>query len=1020
MGGNYIILPIFAIKLMLKCFINQKSTSMNIQITTNVRHWLLLMVCMFSSLPSWADDYTKDGIIYSINDENATAYVKGVENTSITNANIGSRVAGCDVTSIGYNAFRGCTSLASVTLPNSITNIGQYAFYQCSSLTSIEIPSSVTQIGSLAFYNCTSLTSVAIPSSVTSINEGLFWNCFSLTSVTIPNSVTSIGYAAFEGCTNLPSIEIPNSVTNVDEFAFENCHSLASVAIPSSVTNIGKCAFRSCTSLISINIPNAVTTIKEETFNGCSSLQTIYFEGETCPTIESNAFQNIASNPIVVVPQKLKDAYQTALSGLTDVSFTILEAGEARTKLDNLIASASEEVNADSLLYTRIDLARRTAYEEQMANAQHISESSNNDSELINAYDSLSTAYKQIHYALADMKDYSKMYFAPLSSLSAEVSKQITPDYSPLISTYTAGSNILTDKSQLSTNAQETTEGDISNLVDGNKDTYFHSTWSAANTDSSYAYLQIDLKSAYQNLLLDYTKRYNFTANNGFPTQIHVFGTNTPNEEDSWTDCGYTTTLQYTEDNNQSGKAIIKLGGNYQYVRLQVEATGGMQRTNGNLFFALSELGIRPITVLKEVIYAEKDGLITDVSQLSSNAIEPTEGSLEALIDNNLDTYFHSAWSTENTTEAHHFLQIDLKNAYKQIALKYSKRQVNIDEGSPVTLHIYVTNTPDDDESWTDLGTQTCAYDYDFGNTGLLPIDFYGTAYRYIRLMVEATTTNRTNNGNLFFYWSELHAYTRTYMTDALSEATRSALIAAQTQAKEELEAELATEVTYKALQSAYDAATSEVEESAKLIDFAKSSYLTAYSDHAQVLPAGVRAAIVIANGNSVCNDYRYNDGDVVPAETGILLQAGKGNSFYLTATEATETAPEDNLLHGTLNDETTNVEGANKYYKLSYDKATGTKIGFYWGTKNGGAFVNKAGKAFLALPSTMNAAQLAGFSLFDLNNNQAITGISSTEATNNADELKVYDLNGRRINVSTVDELPQGIYIINGKKIIK
>ena len=639
------------------------------------------------------------------------------------------------------------------------------------------------------------------------------------------------------------------------------------------------------------------------------------------------------------------------------------------------------------------------------------------------ALSDLSTNLNNAYNDVCNVVNYQLELNDKLNKLYAEAEKIIpsldgTSDYSPLLPTYTAGSNIVTSADQLSTNKPES-EGPISNLVDGNKNTFFHSTWSAENEDKAFAYLQIDLKGSYKDLLLDYTKRYNFTANKGYPIQFHVFATNTPNDEESWKDCGYSNFLRYYNDNKQNGQTIVRLGGDYQYVRLQVEKTGGMEQTNGNLYFALGELAIYPVTSYKKAPYTEKDGLITDASQLSSNAIEPQEGSLAALIDNNLTTYFHSTWSQNNTTGTYHYLQVDLNDAYKQIALKYSKRQVNEDNGSPVTLHVYATNTPEDENSWTDLGTQTCAYDYDFGNTGLLPLNFGDTAYRHIRLTVEETTGNSQTNGNLFFYWSELHAYTRASQADKLTEATRTALTTAMQQAKAELDANWATDATYEALQSAYNAAKNEVGEGSRLVDFAKSFYLTAYSDKALVVPAGVKAAVVTANGESIRNDYRYNSGDVIPAGTGVLLKGGKGNSFYLSASESAEMAPEDNLLHGTLNDEMTNVAGADKYYKLSYDRATGTEIGFYWGAANGGAFMNKGGKAFLAIPATLQAAQLTGFSLFDLDSNQTVTGIKHATATPAA-TLRVYDLNGRRINVNHVDELPQGIYVINGKKVIR
>lgn len=639
------------------------------------------------------------------------------------------------------------------------------------------------------------------------------------------------------------------------------------------------------------------------------------------------------------------------------------------------------------------------------------------------ALSDLSTNLNNAYNDVCNVVNYQLELNDKLNKLYAEAEKIIpsldgTSDYSPLLPTYTAGSNIVTSADQLSTNKPES-EGPISNLVDGNKNTFFHSTWSAKNEDKAFAYLQIDLKGSYKDLLLDYTKRYNFTANKGYPIQFHVFATNTPNDEESWKDCGYSNFLRYYNDNKQNGQTIVRLGGDYQYVRLQVEKTGGMEKSKGNLYFALGELAIYPVTSYKEAPYTKEDGLITDASQLSSNAVEPQEGSLAALIDNDYTTFFHSTWSQENLMDELHFLQIDLNDAYKQIALKYSKRQVDADNGSPVTLRIYATNTPEDENSWIYLGNQTCTYDYNFGNTGLLPLNFGDTAYRHIRLTVEETVGNTRVNDNLFFFWSELHAYTRASKTEGLSEATRSALTTAMQQAKAELDAGKATDATYETLQSTYNAANNEISDKSQIADFAKSFYLTAYSDQALVVPTGVKAAVVTANGEGIRNDYRYNSGDVIPAETGVLLKGGKGNSFYLSASESTEMAPEDNLLHGTLNNEMTNVAGADKYYKLSYDRATSTEIGFYWGAENGGAFMNKGGKAFLAIPATLQAAQLTGFSLFDLDNNQTVTGIEHATATPAA-TLRVYDLNGRRINVNHVEELPQGIYVINGKKVIR
>ncbi len=180
------------------------------------------------------------------------------------------------VTSIGDNAFRGCTGLTSVTIPSSVTSIGRSAFNDCTGLTSVTIPSSVTSIGDFAFDGCTGLTSVTIPDGVTSIGNFAFSGCTGLTSVTIPDGVTSIGKCAFYGCTGLTSVTIPDGVTSIGDGAFYGCTGLTSVTIPSSVTSIGYRAFYGCTGLTSVTIPSSVTSIDDDAFYG---IDIIYYNG---------------------------------------------------------------------------------------------------------------------------------------------------------------------------------------------------------------------------------------------------------------------------------------------------------------------------------------------------------------------------------------------------------------------------------------------------------------------------------------------------------------------------------------------------------------------------------------------------------------------------------------------------------------------------------------------------------------------------------------------------------------------
>lgn len=127
------------------------------------------------------------------------------------------------VTSIGNNAFEGCSGLTSVTIPEGVSSIGDNVFAQCSGLTSIIIPESVTSIGSSTFQDCSGLTSISIPDNVTIIDFNTFYGCSGLTSISIPKNVTTIEPQAFKGCSNLTSITIPESVTSIGTDAFYYC-----------------------------------------------------------------------------------------------------------------------------------------------------------------------------------------------------------------------------------------------------------------------------------------------------------------------------------------------------------------------------------------------------------------------------------------------------------------------------------------------------------------------------------------------------------------------------------------------------------------------------------------------------------------------------------------------------------------------------------------------------------------------------------------------------------------------------
>lgn len=261
---------------------------------------------------------------------------------------------------IKASAFRGCSSIEKIILPETIKSINNYAFADCSELKEINIPNTVTNIGNSAFAN-TNLTDIIIPVEVTSIGRYAF-NCPNLTNVYYTGTIedwTNITFAEAEcnpmyyaehfylfngeNYEEVTSIIIPSTVENIETYQFYGFENVNEITV-SSPTTVSVYAFAECNFVDKITLPNLdgkfsaifgtvpttlktvvltdSTTISKQAFENCSSIESIILN-EGIITIEQNAFNGCNSITSFVIPVSVTSIGAQAFncSSLVDVYY---------------------------------------------------------------------------------------------------------------------------------------------------------------------------------------------------------------------------------------------------------------------------------------------------------------------------------------------------------------------------------------------------------------------------------------------------------------------------------------------------------------------------------------------------------------------------------------------------------------------------------------------------------------------------------------------------------------------------
>ena len=219
------------------------------------------------------------------------------------------------VSTVGEEAFRGCSALFDIEFSSSTKTIRPRAFMLCERLTTVHLNEGLDTIEEQAFFRCTKLNMVTFPTSLRHI-ESSFLGCSGLTEIHLNEGLEVIGAEAFKDCRNLKTFKIPKSVKHIGAHAFRDCKCLKYLAFPSSLETMGENAFAYCKGLETIEFDEQceLRIISKRSFFMCKGLRQVTGLPEKLTKIQSEAFAYCSQLGLCDLPPGVRTIEKWAFS----------------------------------------------------------------------------------------------------------------------------------------------------------------------------------------------------------------------------------------------------------------------------------------------------------------------------------------------------------------------------------------------------------------------------------------------------------------------------------------------------------------------------------------------------------------------------------------------------------------------------------------------------------------------------------------------------------------------------------